>query len=127
MASQKYLEGHKKCRRAEIHSPNGGRASNLIPNCYRTQASQLHEDLPCMPILGTCFQHNLGAFRHVSLNFNSLKLNWVIVIVIIPENHIFLISGINLGHLGADLSILRKFFRGHFFPNLGTVPESLGR
>jgi hypothetical protein len=31
-----------------------------------------------------------------------------------PENHNFMISGINLGHLGADLSILR--LRGSFTP-----------
>jgi hypothetical protein len=61
----------------------------------------------------------------VSLNFDGLKLNWVIDIVIwyIPENHNFMISSINTGHLGADLSILRckKCFRRSFTPkkNLG--------
>jgi hypothetical protein len=41
----------------------------------------------------------------VGLNFDALKFNWVIAIVIytVPENHNFMISGINLGHLGADL------------------------
>jgi hypothetical protein len=39
-------------------------------------------------------------FVNVSLNFNTLKLNWVTKI------GIFRISGINLSHLGADLSIL---------------------
>jgi hypothetical protein len=64
---------------------------------------------PCIfiPILGTCFfafQLNLGIFClhfvDVSLNFDTLKLNWVAKICI------FRISGINLSHLGADLSIL---------------------
>jgi hypothetical protein len=39
----------------------------------------------------------------LSLNFDALKSNWV---TDIPENHNFMISGINLGHLGADLRIL---------------------
>jgi hypothetical protein len=58
------------------------------------------------------FQLNLGAFClqfvDVSLNFDTLKLNWVTKI------GIFRISGINLSHLGADLSILgaKKRFRG---------------
>jgi hypothetical protein len=53
----------------------------------------------------------LGAFClqfvDVSLNFDTLKLNWVTKI------GIFRISGINLSHLGADLSILgaKKRFR----------------
>jgi hypothetical protein len=50
------------------------------------------------------FQLNLGAFClqfvDVSLNFDTLKLNWDTKI------GIFWISGINLSHLGADLSIL---------------------
>jgi hypothetical protein len=35
-----------------------------------------------------------------------------------PENHNFMISGINLGHLGADLSILRckKTLQGVVYP-----------
>jgi hypothetical protein len=44
--------------------------------------------------------------------FDALKLNWIIDIVsYIPENH-------NLGHLGADLSILKckKRFRGDIYP-----------
>jgi hypothetical protein len=76
---------------------------------------------PCIfkPILGTCFfafQLNLGAFClqfvDVSLNFDALKLNWVTKI------SIFRISGINLSHLGADLSILgaKKRFRGCQIP-----------
>jgi hypothetical protein len=69
--------------------------------------------------LGTCFfafQLNLGAFClqfvDVSLNFDTLKLNWVTKIFI------FRISGINLSHLGADLSILgaKKPFRGDKYP-----------
>jgi hypothetical protein len=36
----------------------------------------------------------------LSLNFDTLKLNWVTKI------GIFRISGINLSHLGADLKIL---------------------
>jgi hypothetical protein len=64
---------------------------------------------PCIfiPILGTCFcafQLNLGAFClqfvDVGLNVDTLKFNWVTKI------GIFRISGINLSHLGADLSIL---------------------
>jgi hypothetical protein len=50
------------------------------------------------------FQLNLGTFClqfvDVSLNFDTLKLNWVTKI------GLFRISGINLSHLGADLSIL---------------------
>jgi hypothetical protein len=50
------------------------------------------------------FQLNLGAFClqfvDVSLNFDTLKFNWITKI------GIFRISGINLSHLGADLSIL---------------------
>jgi hypothetical protein len=50
------------------------------------------------------FQLNLGTFClqfvDVSLNFDTLKLNWVTKI------GIFRISGINLSHLGAYLSIL---------------------
>jgi hypothetical protein len=89
------------------------------------QASPLHRNLYTLYfytyfghmffILGTCFfafQLNLGAFClqfiDVSLNFDTLKLNWVTKI------SIFRISGINLSHLGADLSILgaKKRFRG---------------
>jgi hypothetical protein len=48
----------------------------------------------------------------VSLNFDTLKLNWGTKI------GIFRISGINLSHLGADLSILgaKKRFRGVKYP-----------
>jgi hypothetical protein len=58
----------------------------------------------------------LGAFClefvDVSLNFDTLKFNWVTKI------GIFRISGINLSHLGADLSILgaKKRFRGVKYP-----------
>jgi hypothetical protein len=62
------------------------------------------------------FQLNLGAFCSqfvdVNLNFDTLKLNWVTKI------GIFRISGLNLSHLGADLSILgaKKRFRGVKYP-----------
>jgi hypothetical protein len=54
-----------------------------------------------------CFE-----FVDVSLNFDTLKLNWVTKIGILR------ISGINLSHLGADLSILgaKKCFRGVKYP-----------
>jgi hypothetical protein len=72
---------------------------------------------PCIfiPILGTCFfafQLNLGEFClqfvDVSLNFDTLKLNWVTKI------GIFRILGINLSHL----SILgeKNRFRGVKYP-----------
>jgi hypothetical protein len=63
----------------------------------------------------------LGAFClqfvDVSLNFDTLKFNWVTKI------GIFRISGINLSHLGADFSILgaKKRFRGVKFANLGIL------
>jgi hypothetical protein len=91
---------------------------------FYPQASPLRRNLytpetftPCIfiPILGTCFfafQLNLGAFClqfvDVSLNFITLKLN------LVTKIGIFRISGINLSHLGAYLSILgaKKRFRG---------------
>jgi hypothetical protein len=43
----------------------------------------------------------------------------------IPENHNFMISGINLGHLGAFL-VAKNASGGLFFvANLGTSPISL--
>jgi hypothetical protein len=71
------------------------------------------------------FQHNFGTFCRGEL----LKLVWISVakiwsrslILLFPqENHTFGISGINLCHLGAELSILRcrKRFRIFEFPAL---------
>jgi hypothetical protein len=90
------------------------------------QAFQLHGDLYTMYFFSLfwghvffAFQHNLGTYCCGEL----LKLVWISVakiwsrslILLFPlENHTFGISGINLCHLGAELSILtcRKRFRG---------------
>jgi hypothetical protein len=71
---------------------------------------------PCIfiPILSTCFfafQLNLGAF---CLQFVDVSLK----IELGHKNRHFRISGINLSHLGADLSILgaKKRFRGVKYP-----------
>jgi hypothetical protein len=55
----------------------------------------------------------LSEHHHVlQIGFDTLKLNWVTKICI------FRISGINLSHLGADLSILgaKKRFMGVKYP-----------
>jgi hypothetical protein len=96
--------------------------SIIILNCAVLRPLHCTETFtPCIfiPILGTCFfafQLYLGAFClqfvDVSLNFDTLKLYWV------SKIGIFRISGINLSHLGADLSILgaKKRFRAVKYP-----------
>jgi hypothetical protein len=78
------------------HTQKDGNAHQIqiivAPHCTETFIPYIF-----IPILGTCFfafQLNLGAFCmqfvDVSLNFDTLKLNWVTKI------GIFRISGINL-------------------------------
>jgi hypothetical protein len=94
------------------------------------QAFQLHGDLYTLYFFSLfwgrvffTFQHNLGTFCRGEL----LKWDWISVakiwsrslILLFPqENHTFVISCINLCHLGAELSILRcrKRFRGSSTP-----------
>jgi hypothetical protein len=94
--------------------------------CWGYQAFQLHGYLYTLYFFSLfwghvffALQHNLGTFRRGEL----LKLVWISVakilsrslIMLFPqENRTFGISGINLCHLGAELSILRcrKCFRG---------------
>jgi hypothetical protein len=97
---------------------------SLQPTIEQDQASPLRRNLYTLYFytyfghMFFAFQLNLGAFClqfvDVSLNFDTLKFNWS------QKSAFFRISGINLSHLGADLSILgaKKRFRDVKYPFL---------
>jgi hypothetical protein len=120
----KHWDGNFKVLQLTDH-----RLQTCLEGC---QAFQLHGDLYTLYFFSLFWGHVFFAFQHNLATFcrgKLLKLVWISVakilskslILLFPhENHTFGISGINLCHLGAELSILmcRKRFRGVNCPRL---------